>query len=221
MSDRRPAILFDVDGTLTDTNYLHAIAWRRAFLDIGRDVPTAFIHHHIGAGSSVLMERLLGEAREDAKDAWRRHFDELKREIRPLPAAASLVRAVAARGARVALATSSEPGDVDALLDALDVGDALAHVTSAGDVDEAKPSPDVFAAALAALDTTPERALAVGDTVWDVESARRCGLRTVCLLTGGTDRCRLEAAGAASVYRDAPQLLDELDTSPIGALLAR
>jgi HAD superfamily hydrolase (TIGR01509 family) len=216
-----PVVLFDIDGTLTDTNYLHAIAWRRAFLDIGRDVPTAFIHQHIGAASSVLMERLLGAARDDAKYAWRTHFDSLKGEIRPLPGASALLRAIAAHGARVALATSSEPEDVDALLEALDASDALDQVTTAGDVEEAKPSPDVFATTLAALDAPPDRAIAVGDTVWDVEAARRCGLRIVCLRTGGVDQCRLEAAGATAVYRDPEDLLENLTASPIGALLQR
>ncbi|MBV8981899.1 MAG: HAD family phosphatase, partial [Acidimicrobiia bacterium] len=117
--DRRRGVIFDIDGTLVDTNYLHAIAWRRAFVDCGEDVPTARIHRMIGAGSEVLLRELLGDVRSDVKKAWRRRFDELKSEIRPFADAARLLRAVKERGATVVLASSSEQEDVDALLAAI------------------------------------------------------------------------------------------------------
>ena len=213
------AVLFDLDGTLTDTNYLHALAWRRAFLDAGEDVATARIHRMIGAAGGVLLQELLGSEREDVKEGWRRHFDALKPEIRAFPRAADLVRAVAGRGSRVVLATSSEPDDVDALREALDVDDVVHAVTDAGDVDEAKPDPAVFRVALerAGVDD-PSAAVVVGDTRWDVEAARKAGLDTVTVLSGGIGRGELEAAGAVAVYDDPAALLDDLDRSPLARL---
>src|SRR5687767_14529957 len=113
--DRPRAVLFDIDGTLTDTNYLHVRAWRQAFVDAGLDgVASWRIHRMIGAGSGVLLSSLIGTERDDVKDGWRRRFDELKPEIRAFPRAADLLRAVAAKGLAVVLATSSEPDDVEA-----------------------------------------------------------------------------------------------------------
>jgi HAD superfamily hydrolase (TIGR01509 family) len=215
----RPAVLFDVDGTLVDTNYLHALAWRRAFLDHGFDIPTAEVHRRVGMGSDRLMRELLGAERDDVSEGRRRHFDALKPEIRALPGARELLEDVARRGGRVVLATSSEEGDVEALLDALDPGDEVLAVTSSGDVEEAKPAPDVFRAALDKAGTPPEAALAVGDTVWDVEAARRSGLDCVTVMTGGISRLELLDAGAAAVYHDLNELREGLDDSPIGKLL--
>jgi beta-phosphoglucomutase-like phosphatase (HAD superfamily) len=162
------AVLFDIDGTLTDTNYLHTLAWRRAFLDAGLDVPSSRIHRMIGAAGEVLLRELAGEEREDIKDGWRRHFAELKPEIRALPGAADLLGAVAARGPKVVLATSSEEDDVDDLRAALGADAVVDAVTTAGDVDQAKPDPEVFARALGSVGVDAPRAIVVGDTGWDV-----------------------------------------------------
>lgn len=213
-----PAVLFDIDGTLTDTNYLHVRAWRLAFTAYGEDVASARIHRMIGAGSGVLMRELVGEERPDIKERWSQEFDRLKGEIAPFPGAADLLRAVASLGLGVVLATSSQPDDTDALVEALDAGDAVDAVTSAGDVEEAKPSPEVFEAALEKAGCGPEDALVVGDTVWDVEAAGRCGLRCVTLLSGGISRGELEKAGAIAVYDDPAHLLAELDRSPLARL---
>ena len=215
----RTAVLFDIDGTLTDTNYLHALAWRRAFVDAGEDVATARIHRMIGAAGGVLQRELLGEERDEIKDGWRRHFDILKPEIRAFPAAADLLRTVAGRGAAVVLATSSEEQDVQALRDAIDADDVIATVTSAGDVEEAKPSPDVFTTAMEKVGVDATHAIVVGDSVWDVEAATKAGLRTVTLLGGGFGCAELEDAGAVAVFDDPADLLAHLDTSPIASLL--
>ena len=218
-ASRPRAVLFDIDGTLTDTNYLHVRAWRRGFLDAGLDgIASWRIHRMIGASSEVLMQQLVGGERADVKDGWRRHFDGLKGEIRPFPRAADLLRTIAGRGVTVVLATSSEPDDVDALVDAIDAGDAVSAVTSAGDVDEAKPSPEVFEAALASAGCAAEDAIVVGDSVWDVEAANKAGLRTVALRCGGTHDAELEAAGAIAVYDDPADLLERIDASPIAEL---
>ena len=209
---RPRAVLFDIDGTLTDTNYLHVRAWRRAFVDAGLDgVASWRIHRMIGAGSGVLLSSLIGEERDDVKDGWRRHFDALKSEIRPFPRAADLLRAVAERDVTVVLATSSEPDDVEALVEAIDAGTAVSAVTSAGDVDEAKPDPEVFEAALAEAGCRPEDALVVGDSVWDVEAATKAGLRTVGVRSGGSGDDALRAAGVVALYDDPAALLESLD----------
>jgi HAD superfamily hydrolase (TIGR01509 family) len=219
MPDDRPVVLFDIDGTLVDTNYLHAVAWRRAFVETGHDVPTAWVHHRIGMGSSQLLDELIGGEDDEVKDAWRRQFDQLKSEIRPLPGAAALLRAVAAAGARVVLASSTEEKDLDALLEAIDAEDVIDEVTSSGDVDEAKPSPEVFQTALEKAGADAAGAIVVGDTVWDIRAAKAAGLECICLLTGGIDRLALEAEGAVAVYRDPEELTEQLQQSPIGALL--
>jgi HAD superfamily hydrolase (TIGR01509 family) len=219
MPDARPtAVLFDIDGTLTDTNYLHVLAWRRAFLDAGEDIASARIHRMIGAGGGVLLRELVGEERDEIKDGWSRHFDVLKPEIRAFPGAADLLRAVATKGPKVVLATSSEPEDVEALRAAIDADDAIHAVTSAGDVEEAKPSPEVFDAALEEAGVTAADALVVGDTKWDCEAAAKAGLRTVGLLCGGISRAELEAAGAIAIYDDPADLLARLDESPLAEL---
>jgi phosphoglycolate phosphatase-like HAD superfamily hydrolase len=216
-----PTLLFDIDGTLADTTYLHVVAWRRAFLEAGLDVACAAIHSRIGMGAGMLIEDLVGERRSDVKDAWRRHFDVLKPEIRAFPRAADLLREVARRGGQAVLASSSEKDDVEALLSAIDAGEAVSRVTSAGDVDQAKPSPEVFEVALAEAGGDAASALAIGDTVWDVVAARRAGLGCVCVTTGGISRAELDGAGALAVYRDPAELLDQLDGSPLGRLLDR
>jgi HAD superfamily hydrolase (TIGR01509 family) len=215
-----PAVLFDIDGTLVDSNYHHALAWRRGFLARGYDVPTAAIHRRIGMGSSLLMEALIGDADDEVKASWRTEFTQLRGELEPLPGAADLLRAIAGRGASVVLATSSEEEDVEVLLDAIDAADAIAGVTSAGDVDEAKPDPEVFRTALEVAGCGPGEAIAVGDTVWDVEAAARTGLDCIGVLTGGISEAELRDAGAVAVYADLEQLLAGLDASPIGRLLA-
>jgi HAD superfamily hydrolase (TIGR01549 family) len=205
------AVLFDIDGTLTDTNYLHAVAWRRAFTEAGFDVPTAWIHHRVGMGSGQLMEELIGEEREDVKQGWRRHFEALKPEIRAFEGAADLLREVHGRGIRVVLASSSEESDLEALLAALGADDVIDCVTSAGDVDEAKPAPEVFEVAMRKASCDPARSMVVGDSVWDVLAARRTGLPCVCVLTGGIAAEVLLGAGAAAVYQDVRELRGDLD----------
>lgn len=212
------AVLFDIDGTLTDTSYLHARAWRLAFVDAGFDVATSRIHRMIGAGSGLLMRDLIGHESDEVKSAWRRRFEELKPEVAPFPGAGDLLRAVAAKGVAVVLATSSEPDDVEALLKALDAEEAIGGVTSAGDVKEPKPSPEVFEVALRKTGCDASSALVVGDTAWDIQAARGAGLDCITLCCGGVARCELEAAGALAVYEDPADLLAHLDESPLARL---
>lgn len=211
-------VLFDIDGTLTDTNYLHVVAWKRAFSDIGLNVSAASVHRLVGVGSDDLVEKLAGEPRDDVKEAWSKHFETMKNEIKAFPGAADLLRAVKERGGRVILASSSEEKDVDALLEALQASDVIDEVTSSGDVEEAKPSPEVFETALAKGGLSSARAIVVGDTVWDIEAATRCRLECVCVLTGGIGRAELDSAGAVAIYESVQELLEGLVDSPLARL---
>jgi len=216
MSHPGRAVLFDIDGTLVDTNYLHVLAWRRVFLERGEaEVTSARIHRLVGMGTDELLETLFGRPRPELKPERARHFDALKPEIRAFPRTGDLLRAVHDRGIRVVLATSAEKSDLEALLEAIDADDAIDAVTSAGEVEHAKPDPDLFCVALEAAGTAPEATVVVGDTVWDVKAAARAGLPCVTVTSGGISRAELEAAGAVAVYDDVSALLDDLDRSPL------
>jgi HAD superfamily hydrolase (TIGR01509 family) len=219
VSDERPAILFDVDGTLVDTNYLHTVAWWRAFQEIGEDVPMSRIHPLIGMGSDQLVERLIGRESDEASDGHSRHYEPFKDDIKSFPDAGDLVKEADRRGARCVLATSSSEKDIPVLCDAVGADDAVDYVVSKSDVGASKPAPDIFQVALEKLDLDPDRTLVVGDTVWDLDAAGKLGLKVVCVLTGGHAREELEKRGAAAVYEDVAELLEHLDESPLGKLL--
>ena len=220
MSDHRPSILVDVDGTLVDTNYFHTVSWWRAFQDIGEEVPMSRIHPLIGMGSDQLVHRLVGRESKEASEAHSVHYESFKKEIKAFPGAAELVRELARRQARVVLATSSDEEDLERLREAVGADDAIDDAVSKGDVEHSKPAPDIFDAALKKFDLDPDRTLVVGDTRWDVEAAGRVGLKVVGVLTGGSTVEQLEEAGAIAVYEDVAELLAELDNSPIGKLLS-
>ena len=222
MEGRAPGVLFDLDGTLVDSSYLHVIAWARAFDEAGFRVPMARIHRMIGVGSSLLVREVAGADApvQEISDGHGRHFDRLKPELRAFDGARELLEDVAARGARVVLATSARQKDVDALTAAIGPTDVVAAVTSDDDVAEAKPEPDVLLAAADKGAIDLGRALLVGDSVWDVEAARRAGMPCVAVLTGGVARAELEGAGAAAVYRDVAHLRAHLDESPLRAVFA-
>jgi HAD superfamily hydrolase (TIGR01509 family) len=216
----RTGIIFDVDGTLVDSNYLHTVAWSRAMRDAGEHVPMSTIHRYIGMGSDRLVEEMLGHENDKASELHSKHFKEFKAEMQAIPGAADLLAEVKRRGAMVVLATSAKEADVEAMVDAIGAPDGcIDHVTHAGDVGESKPAPDVFQVALEASGLSPADAMVVGDTVWDVESAARSGLSCVAVLSGGIGRQELEEAGAKAVYEDAADLLRQLDDSPLGHYL--
>ena len=220
MTDTRPAILFDVDGTLVDTNYLHTVAWWRAFQDIGEDVPMSKIHPLIGMGSDQLVERLIGRESDEASDAHSRHYEPFKDEIKAFPKAADLLNETDRRGGRVILATSSGEKDIPVLCEAIGADDdAVDYVVSKGDVEHSKPAPDIFEAALDKLQLDPERTLVVGDTVWDIDAAGKLDLKVVCVLTGGHPREELEKRGALAVFENVADLFANFDGSPVGKLL--
>jgi HAD superfamily hydrolase (TIGR01509 family) len=219
--DERIAIIFDVDGTLVDTNYFHAVAWWRAFQEIGEDVPMYKIHPLIGMGSDQLVHRLIGRESEEASERHSEHYEPFKKEIKAFPKASELLEEVDRRGGRVVLATSSNEEDLERLREAVGADDAIDEVVSKSDVEHSKPAPDIFEAALKKIGLDPERTLVVGDTPWDVEAAKKLGVQAVCVLTGGSPREDLEKEGAIAVYEDVADLLAHLDDSPIAQLLAK
>lgn len=217
----RGGVVFDVDGTLLDTNYLHVVAWWEAFREHGYDVQCADVHRALGMGSAELIERVLGGPDPSVSAAHSRNYAPYLGRIRPLPGGADLLRATARLGLDVVLATSAKPDEVDLMLDALGAGSAVSAVVSSGDVDRAKPDPGIVQKALDESGIDAGHAVMVGDTVWDVIAAERAGIRCIGLLCGGTAAEQLRGAGAADVYRDPAELLENIDTSPIGQLGTR
>jgi HAD superfamily hydrolase (TIGR01509 family) len=221
MPTEKPAgVLFDVDGTLVDTTYLHTVSWWEALRQTDRHVPMAEIHRAIGMGSDKLLDHLLGPERDrgadgklrDAHDAL---FAEYWERLVPLPRAADLLRACAERGLRVVLATSAAEHEVAALRRALAADDVIDTVTSSADAEESKPAPDILEAALEQSGLPAERVVFVGDSVWDVAAAGKLDIPCVGLTCGGTSRGELAGAGAVAVYDDPAALLAALADSPI------
>ncbi|MGH9092463.1 MAG: HAD family hydrolase [Acidimicrobiales bacterium] len=215
----QPGVLFDVDGTLVDTNYLHTLAWSRAFRDAGEWAPMNAIHRLVGMGGDQLVPWLLGHDSPDAVTVRPRRYRELADDIRPFPRAAELLRAVHGRGLVVVLATSAPDDELQTLRGALDADDAIDGQTTADDIGESKPAPEVFSAAMATFRVDPSRALAVGDSIWDVQAARAAGIGCVAVESGGFSRHELSEAGALRVYRDVAEILDQLHTGPLAPLL--
>ncbi|WEH32029.1 HAD family hydrolase [Streptomyces sp. AM 4-1-1] len=216
------AALFDVDGTLVDTNYLHVTAWWEAFRQAGHDVPMQAVHHAVGLGSDDLMDHLLGTGRDHEEGAaistahkvlYGQYFERLP----ALDAAGDLLRTLAARGWTVVLATSASGPELDALRKALDADDVIADTAGAEDVDEGKPAPEPVERARRLAGATREDSVYVGDSVWDMEAATRAGVPVIGLLSGGIPRADLENAGAAEIYRDPADLLARLDESLFGS----
>jgi HAD superfamily hydrolase (TIGR01509 family) len=220
VSDLRPGVLFDVDGTLLDTNYLHVLSWWQAMNDAGHeDVSMAAIHRSIGIASEGLVERLLGHADEEAVEAHSRRYEALRDQVTAFPRAADLVGACADRGFVAVLATSGKEEDLEWMLPAIGAGDSFAGATTSSEVEEGKPSPDLLTAAIEEHRLDPSRSVAIGDTVWDVKAAEKAGVRCIALTCGGISEAELREAGAAEVYADPAELLERLDDSLLGGLV--
>jgi HAD superfamily hydrolase (TIGR01509 family) len=219
------AVLFDIDGTLVDSNYLHVDTWDRAFVEAGHPVEGWRIHRAIGMDSAKLLEALLGDdPRGVADQAKSLHGDLYKAEagrLRPFDGAAELVRALLARGVAVVLATSAPEDELEILLDVLGLSKDEVATTSSGDVDTAKPEPGIIEAALEKAGVAADRAVMVGDTVWDVIAAKRAGVGTVGVRSGGVSEEELTGAGAIEVHDGPRALLEGGADTVLGRLLAR
>jgi HAD superfamily hydrolase (TIGR01509 family) len=219
----RSGVLFDVDGTLVDTTYLHAVAWWEALRQFDHDVPMANIHRGIGMGSDKLLDHLLGEQRDHDDDEAMTTAHEVLygawwERLRPLPGAADLLRAVAGRGLTVVLASSAKDAELTKLRAVVGADDVIAAATSSSDAEQSKPAPDILQAALDQSDVDPHRAVFVGDSVWDVRAAAKLDIPCIGLTCGGTSEAELLEAGAVAVYRDPAELMDTLPDSPIAAI---
>jgi HAD superfamily hydrolase (TIGR01549 family) len=209
--------LLDVDGTLVDTNYHHALAWYRAFREDGAAPPLWRIHRHIGMGGDQLVPALVPgidrDRHEAIERARKREYGKLIGEVQPFAEAHELIADLKERGVAVVLASSSPQDELDHYLDLLDARELADAWTTKDDVDATKPAPDLVLAALEKAGG--EQAVMVGDTKWDIESARRAGIETVCLVTGGWSRQELAEAGAAAVFESVAELRENLDNTPL------
>ena len=209
-----PAAILDIDGTLVDTNYHHAIAWYRAFRQHGELLPVWRIHRHIGMGGDHLVKSLCGEEveqekGEDIRAAEKALYMALIEEVEPLEGARDLIADLGDRGHAVVLASSAKPDEVEHYLDLLDARDLADGWTTSGDVDATKPEPDLVRAAMDKAGT--REAVMVGDSTWDCEAAGRAGIPTVSVLTGGFSEAELREAGAVAVYHSIVELRNSLD----------
>ncbi|SEB14954.1 haloacid dehalogenase superfamily, subfamily IA, variant 3 with third motif having DD or ED/haloacid dehalogenase superfamily, subfamily IA, variant 1 with third motif having Dx(3-4)D or Dx(3-4)E [Leifsonia sp. 21MFCrub1.1] len=208
-------MLFDVDGTLVDSNFLHVDAWSRAFADMDTPVDSWRIHRAIGQDSAKLLEELVGDRDDDwsgrAKDLHSRYYREQAGRLRAFDEAADLLRELSSRGIRVVLATSAPEDELELLMDVLDAGDAVHATTNADDVATAKPEPGIIEVALERAGSAPSDALFIGDSVWDMMAAARAHVRSAGLLSGGVGPSELLEAGAVSVFDDPADLLARID----------
>ena len=213
------AAILDIDGTLVDTNYQHAIAWYRAFRDQGLTVPIWRIHRAIGMGGDQLVTHLIGEDGESehgdaAREAEKEHYSKLIDEVEPLEGARDLIATLKDRGLTVVLASSAKEEELDHYLDLLDVRDLADDWTSSADVETTKPAPDLVEAAQSKAGF--DDAVMIGDTPWDVKAAAKADVPTIAVMTGGFDSSELEDAGAKAVYESLPELIADLDRLGIG-----
>jgi HAD superfamily hydrolase (TIGR01509 family) len=214
-----PAAILDIDGTLVDSNYQHAIAWYRALRQHGHVLPIWRIHRHIGMGGDQLVASLCGDEVEegqgdDIRDAEKALYMALIDEVEPLAGARELIEDLKRMGRTIVLASSAKPDEVEHYLDLLDARELADAWTSSGDVESTKPEPDLVQAALERAGT--DSAVMVGDSTWDCEAAARAGVQTIAVLTGGFSDQELRDAGAVAVYRSIEELRRSLSDTPLG-----
>jgi len=218
------ALIFDLDGTLVDTVYAHVFAWQRALAEEGMPIDAWRIHRRIGMSGGLFTRAVAREVGRELSEAetkaiQARHallYEELLPERRPLPGAVRLLAELRARAVVHGIATSGQRPSIDRSLDALAIPPGMV-VIERGDVARAKPEPDLFLACAAALGVEPEECYVVGDAVWDLLAARRAGMLSIGLLSGGYGADELVTAGAFRVYDDAAELHDSLDELGIDA----
>jgi HAD superfamily hydrolase (TIGR01509 family) len=219
---RIKAILFDIDGTLVDSNDMHVLAWEEAFAGIGETFDRQTLHDQIGKGTDMLVPTLLPDLDEDAQeklgDAHGSVFKaKFLDQAKPFPGAHDLLAHAHGLGQQVVLASSASGGELDHYLDLLEARDLVDATTSSEDVKNTKPAPDIFATALDKLSgIDAHEVLVVGDTPYDVEAAKKCGIAAVGLRSGKFSDEALLKAGAIALYDDAAALLADYANSPLG-----
>ncbi|MEA2309937.1 MAG: hypothetical protein QOI65_2223 [Thermoleophilaceae bacterium] len=212
--------ILDIDGTLVDTNYQHALAWYRAFRQNEIVLPIWRIHRHMGMGGDQLIAALTDEKTDEEKGddiraAEKALYMAMIEEVEPLEGARDLIERLMDAGKTVVLASSAKEDEVDHYLDLLDVRELADDWTMSADVEETKPNPDLVQAALDKAGTDPGDAVMLGDTPWDCEAAGRAGVETVALMTGGFAEQELTEAGAVAVFESIAELLERVDETPL------
>jgi HAD superfamily hydrolase (TIGR01549 family) len=212
------AAILDVDGTLVDANYQHALCWYRAFREHDVVLPIWRLHRHVGMGGDKFVPAVAGEEFEErsgdaVRDRWEELFDELIDEVAAFAGAHGLMRDLKERGHAVVLASSPIQKHLDHFLDLMDARDVADGWTTKDDVEATKPEPDLVKAAMEKAGT--DDAVMVGDTPWDVEAATKAGLSTLCVITGGFSKQELVDAGAAAVFESVEELRRRLDETPL------
>lgn len=223
-SPKMRGVLFDVDGTLIDSSYFHAMAWWQAFRREGLDIEMSAIHRRVGMGGDRLIQSLVPDCTEDLqeelKSAHSAVFSTFWPTLRPFDSVRDLLSACSESGLAVGLASSAQQRDLEVSRHILDAGSSIDAWTSSNDAKESKPAPDILIACLEKLGVSPEDAVFVGDAVWDVMAGAAIGVPVIALTCGGISEAELRDAGAAEVYDNPRHLLEHLESSIIGRLAA-
>lgn len=215
------ALLCDIDGTLVQSNWLHAEAWRLAFAEMGLDLDLETLRRQIGKGGDELIPVFVPWWKrpivEEPLKTLRKYFFQhgLRQQVKAIPGVRELLLKVHAEGVKVTVATSSDKEDLKVLLAVAGVEDLIDEQTTADDADRAKPHPDIFAAAIKKVGLPATECIALGDTPYDAESAGKAGIRTIGVMTGGWSREELFEAGCVEVYESAADLLARLQDSAV------
>ena len=212
--------ILDIDGTLVDTNYQHALAWYRAFRQNGIVLPVWRIHRHIGMGGDQLVAALTDERTEEEmgdeiRAAEKPLYMAMIEEIEPMEGARELIERLKDAGKTVVLASSAKGSELDHYLDLLDVRGLADDWTMSDDVEATKPEPDLVKAALEKAGADASSAAMLGDTPWDCEAAARAGVPCVALMTGGFSAAELKEGGAVGVFESVPELLERIGETPL------
>ncbi|MDQ3120360.1 MAG: HAD family phosphatase [Verrucomicrobiota bacterium] len=215
------AAIIDLDGTLVDSNDLHAEAWQKTFLHYGREVPYRELRQQIGKGgdqylpvfwSAAELRKMGAEMEEFRGKLFRSEYLE---RVRPFPKVKELLERLRDDGKRIALASSGNADEVEHYVNLAGLGGLVEARTTKSDVEHSKPSPDVFTSALHLLQVQAEEAIVIGDTPFDVQAAKKIELRTIALLCGGFSEDELRASGAIAIFRDPAALLERYLRSPL------
>jgi phosphoglycolate phosphatase-like HAD superfamily hydrolase len=218
----RPGVILDIDGTLVDTNYQHALAWWRAFRRNGIDVPLWRIHRSIGMGGDQMIPALLGddveaERGDDLRASEKEiYMGDLIEEVEPFSDARDFVAFLVDRGHDVVLSSSAKAEEVEHYLDLVGVRDVVTGWTTSADVEQTKPEPDVVRAGMEKLGGAADGAVMIGDSLYDVEAAGRTDVPTIGLLTGGFADAELREAGAVAVFESLSALREDIGETPLG-----
>jgi HAD superfamily hydrolase (TIGR01509 family) len=212
--------VLDIDGTLVDTNYHHAVAWYRAFREHGIVLPVWRIHRHIGMGGDQMVAALTDDRTEEEqgdaiRDTETKRYLELIDEVETMDGSRELIEHLKQRGHTVVLASSAKEDEVDHYLDLLDARELADAWTTSADVEATKPAPDLVTAALDRAGGSSDDAVMIGDTPWDVKAADGAGVQTLAVLTGGFSVDELREAGALDVFESVRELCERLDRTPL------